>query len=249
MHWIPANDADYSYDAFGHPIRYLIWETANIPHGASIVMSYLEDCHYTRYGVPHSDDPKYAECYRVPDANIHQPVGPYKNQLGMGQLINFEALSQLPTLQVVMQVLVVHCEASKAAPTGLFGFLGDAPIQLVNPQDEVRLERYRTFAEQCEREQQDSVKQPLGAENAASMKQRLDEVIREQFDVPALSASMRPVIMFRLCTRKCNGYGRNYAERRSREEREARLLKQYGPRCSECMAQREGAPCPFVSSS
>jgi len=248
MHWIPANDVDYGYDSYGHPLRYLIWETANIPHGASIVISYLEECQYTKYGVPDDDDPEYTECYRVPDASIHQPVSPYRKQLGIGQLINFEALSQLPTLKVVMQVLVVHCEASRAARTGLFGFLGDAPIQLVDPLDEARLESFRTFAEQCELEQQDSVKQSFRAENAASMKQRLVEVISQQFDVPALAASMRPFIMFRLCTRMCNGYGRNYVERRDRKEREARLLEQYGPRCSECMAQHEGAPCPFIGS-
>jgi hypothetical protein len=60
------------------------------------------------------------------------------------------ALQQLRHWTIVMRIIVVHTTLENAAKTGLFGLLGDAPIQLVDIFDDLRLDALFDFAEKCE---------------------------------------------------------------------------------------------------
>lgn len=205
LNWTSPCNADYDYDAIGHPLRHLVWESAKLPRGMSIMMSYLDSSISADYGTPAGLYPK--ELFRIADASIHPSKGPYGFPLDPGQLNNLEALMQLPRLCIVMRVLVIHCELGRAAATGLFGLLADARIQIVDMQETALLEEFWGLAEQCERERSDAVKQDLERTTTLSMRHKLDEVVAHRFDVPTLTARWRPAIMFRLCTRMCNQSG------------------------------------------
>jgi len=49
-----------------------------------------------------------------------------------------------------MCIVVVHTTFQEARKIGLFGLLSDAPIQLVDTSDKVRLGAFMDFAERCE---------------------------------------------------------------------------------------------------
>lgn len=48
---------------------------------------------------------------------------------------------------VVMQFIVVHSRFEAAAATGLFGLLGDGPVQIVNVAEEARVDAFFDLAE------------------------------------------------------------------------------------------------------
>lgn len=62
------------------------------------------------------------------------------------------ALNQLQDCLIVMPayVIVVHCTRRAAAASGLFGLLGDAPVQVVAAGDRETVEAYYALAEAYE---------------------------------------------------------------------------------------------------
>jgi hypothetical protein len=94
--------------------------------------------------------------------------------------------------------IVVH--GTDAATSGLFGLLGDAPVQLVDVSDESRICEFLrlgnrpgvTFTPESELDELDDAKQDLQC------------VVDDIFGPEA--PAMRPVVMFRLCTQKCVYY-------------------------------------------
>ncbi|KAI4725715.1 hypothetical protein E4T49_06544 [Aureobasidium sp. EXF-10728] len=60
------------------------------------------------------------------------------------------ALKLLPKWLVVTRVIVIHLDSAQAARTGLFGLLGDAPVQVVDAYSPLASQLYE-LAETCER--------------------------------------------------------------------------------------------------
>ncbi|KAJ5533341.1 hypothetical protein N7494_009893 [Penicillium frequentans] len=94
-----------------------------------------------------------------------------------------EALQRLKNGAVVMRIIVVHTTFEKAMKSGLFGLLGDAPIQLVDISDEVRIGALMDFAERCESEIKGSIikKQDFHRDSVESVKTILKGKLSKHF--------------------------------------------------------------------
>ncbi|KAJ6133233.1 hypothetical protein N7471_008448 [Penicillium samsonianum] len=106
---------------------------------------------------------------------------------------------------IVMRVIVVHTTFQDAARSGLFGHFGDAPIQIVDVSDELRIDAFFDFANQCESSAKQFItkRQDFHRDSAESIKATLREKLAERFGTQALPP-MYPAIMFRFCPRWCN---------------------------------------------
>jgi hypothetical protein len=114
------------------------------------------------------------------------------------------AYKQLSSWLIVMRVVVIHSDFASAAATGLFGLLGDAPVQIVPASEEARVNKFYNLAEERERGQSVAVVQDFTRRTYVELKQELRCVLVKRFDSEDLVALMRPVIMFRLCSEMCN---------------------------------------------
>lgn len=121
-----------------------------------------------------------------------------------GNDLDLEAFRALPEWTLVTKVIAVHSDHQSAAASGLFGLLGDAPIQIVPISEEARIDKLYNLAEACERRagplivSQDFTRMSTGA-----MADKVKDVVTTQYD-ESLANVMRPAIMFRLCTQMCN---------------------------------------------
>jgi hypothetical protein len=106
------------------------------------------------------------------------------------------AYKQLPSWLIAMRVVVIHSDFASAAATGLFGLLGDAPVQIVPASEGV--------AEDCRRGRSIIVVQDLKRSSHEELSQELRCVLVKKFDPEDLVAIVRPTIMFRLCSHMCN---------------------------------------------
>ncbi|KAI4869844.1 hypothetical protein F4820DRAFT_405237 [Hypoxylon rubiginosum] len=107
-----------------------------------------------------------------------------------------------PSWLVVVYVVVVHVDPEAATATGLFGLLGDAPVQIVDLRDEARVKAFNDLALANDKEllpgqhlDDESLDQAI-----ASMEYALAELYREE---PEPAPAMYPAVMFRLCTERC----------------------------------------------
>lgn len=128
------------------------------------------------------------------------------------ELIDF--VKQMPSWMVVMRVIVIHADFATAAGTGLFGLLGDAPVQLVDVSDEARVDALWKLAEECEPRDLVTVCQSFYRESAKMFHQILRNIVidnlcseDENLRPEDILSRLRPVIMFRLCTEMCNRIG------------------------------------------
>lgn len=137
------------------------------------------------------------------------------------------ALQQLRHGGVVMRIIVVHTAIENAARTGLFGFLGDAPIQLVDVSDESRLAAFYDLAMKCESEAKGFItrRQDFRRDSPESIEKTLKDRLADTFGAEAAQTlpAMRPVIMFRFCPRWCN-HSLGHVER-AREKAKASVSK------------------------
>ena len=111
-----------------------------------------------------------------------------------------------------MRVVVVHTDAMTAGKTGPFGLLSDVRVQIIDFAEKAKVAAFMSFAEACERERPAIVPQDFTIEPAEMMRLALRGVILTEFASEELATTMRPAIMFRLCTRACNhgGYDPRY---------------------------------------
>ena len=107
---------------------------------------------------------------------------------------------------VVMRVVVVHCDGSFAVGSGLFGLLGDAPVQVVEVEEEVRMKKMYDLAVDCEGRRSVLVTQDLTQKSKEEMREELKSVLVKRFGGSSedLMTVVRPAVMFRLCTHMCN---------------------------------------------
>lgn len=132
--------------------------------------------------------------------NVFDGEAPIEDRIG--------ALQRLKKGAVVMRIVVVHTTFEEAMKTGLFGLLGDAPIQLVDISDEVRVGALMDFAEKCESEIKGSIikKQDFHRDSVESVKVILKEKLVEAFSAEGAQtlSHLYPAIMFRFCPDWCN---------------------------------------------
>ena len=114
------------------------------------------------------------------------------------------AFRLLPEWLVVTRVVVIHLDFARAARTGLFGILGDEPVQILEAASPLTSQLYE-LAESCER----GAHAITAAQNFTRMSTNdMDAMVKrvafKSFHDRESSMRMRPAIMFRLCTRMCN---------------------------------------------
>lgn len=198
LNWHSAYEPEYDHD--GDPLRYLGWEATRLRGGdASLMINYL----HKFFGFTNSVDLGFATALASFDPDL--PVdSPPSDELERVENSDLEILLQHPRWLVVVRVIVVHCDVRSAAKAGLFGLLGDAPVQIVEVSDQSRIQSYFDFAERCERKRQVVVAQDFRQEPTDLVKKKLRGIILRQFHSEELAEKMRPAVMFRLCTQNCH---------------------------------------------
>lgn len=114
-----------------------------------------------------------------------------------------DALTKLPSWMVVMRTIIIHASHEHAAKTGLFGLLGDAPVQLVDVSDEARVKSFFDLADESQRKGHVIHPQDLHRESAEVVRQKLKHLVDTSY-LGDKRPAMHPAIMFRLCTDMCN---------------------------------------------
>jgi hypothetical protein len=200
----------------GSPLHCLAWAASRLKHGGSMTLDYLE---FLDKPCCVSLKPDFLDSrWKVlPPVSHYRPgTGPSDKliiSVERAKMRDFDVLKRQPNWRVVMRTVVAHSDPKTAAKTGLFGLLGDAPVQIVDWSDSPRIKAYFDFAEKCEQDKSVTISQDFRRELHYSMTGKLRDVIMKQFNSEELAAAMNPAIMFRLCTRMCNHHG--YAHRQS----------------------------------
>lgn len=187
LNWTPAYKADLGCTANGHPLISLVRESKRLNGSASIMLDYIADSLWER-------DP-FDEPITRPLESI--PISHNKQE-------DLAALQLLPEWQVVVRIVIVHLDFARAAKTGLFGLLGDKPVQVLEPASSLTSQLYE-LAKNCEREEYViATSQDFTRMSANDMDAMVKRVAFKTFHDRKLSMRMRPAIMFRLCTQMCN---------------------------------------------
>jgi hypothetical protein len=101
---------------------------------------------------------------------------------------------------VVVDTVVTHASARTAASLGLYGLLGDAPVQIVGLTEHERIDAYYTLAEQCEH---GATTNP-SRQSVRRSGEKLEQGLKRLVTSGELTASLCPAVIFRLCPFKCN---------------------------------------------
>lgn len=120
-----------------------------------------------------------------------------------------EMLSRRPKWHVVMRTVIVHGPRSVHA-TGLFGILGDAPIQIVDIRDQEKIHALFDLAEACENES--SRLHPFQSFYRSSVEEMgcyLRDIMTSSFGPAEVSFELRPTVVFRWCPLMCNHGGKH----------------------------------------
>jgi hypothetical protein len=94
---------------------------------------------------------------------------------------------------IIVDPVVVHASATTAAGWGLFGLLGDARVRIVDADDNMQIDKFLVMCQDVPRSNFSEV--------MASAKQDLREAIIAICGSEDTAPTMRPAIMFRLCTK------------------------------------------------
>jgi hypothetical protein len=109
---------------------------------------------------------------------------------------------------VVMRIVVIHAPRS-VHTTGLFGILGDAPIQIVDIRDQEKIHAMYDLAEACEKRSTIEVKTPQSfyRSSVQEMETFLQDSVIDIFGKAEWPFELRPTVMFRWCPLMCNHPG------------------------------------------
>ncbi|KAG9691394.1 hypothetical protein KCU95_g7171, partial [Aureobasidium melanogenum] len=191
LNWSGTYAPEYQWS--GYPLNCMIWESRRFSATPSIM---LESIHNLTFGPPPPE-------IRGPDGRLQYVPRPNKETEFV------DAYKTLPSWLVVMDIVVVHLDLSSAAGTGLFGLLGDAPVQIIPVSNETEINRFYDLAERCERGKSVTASQDFARKSAEEWRQELRDDVLYRFSqnesvAEDLIAIMHPAIMFRLCTQMCN---------------------------------------------
>jgi len=112
----------------------------------------------------------------------------------------FDVLYQMPSCWVIMHLFIVHASSREAAQSGLFGLLGDAPVQIIPLSDREKINALYRFADQL------SSPECLERLSPESLNLQFKDNIINEMGSERLLSTMHPAIMFRVCVLKCNSY-------------------------------------------
>lgn len=197
MYWT----SDYDFEYFGHPegvtpINFLASMASAAGGRASMMVANLGDGFswepYEQWCEIHNREDKCPAVVNTdwrPDAQGIELVA---------------SLRRLPSYLVVTHIIIAHTDWKTGAASGLFGHLGDAPIQIIDMTDDARMNRYYDFAEKCERGSVVNPAQDFTRRTAQHAVSRMRELLIFNLNSDELLPMMKPAVMFRLCTLMCN---------------------------------------------
>ncbi|PYH86433.1 hypothetical protein BO82DRAFT_397606 [Aspergillus uvarum CBS 121591] len=107
-------------------------------------------------------------------------------------------LSRFACWRVIVRVMVIHADRRTGAESGLFGLLGDAPVQIVDVSDHDRVEAYWRLAET--QRQHDPHEQDFERVEAEAVDREVQAQAKKMFGCEAVPFVLKPAIMFRWCT-------------------------------------------------
>jgi hypothetical protein len=113
-------------------------------------------------------------------------------------------LERLAVVSIIMRVFVVHCDQATAASTGLFGLLGDAPVQVVDAADEVKVNTFVALTIACERKVEGTIGQDVHRKPLELMRKQVRDIALQDYRSEKMAKAMRPAYMFRHCSQFCN---------------------------------------------
>jgi hypothetical protein len=106
---------------------------------------------------------------------------------------------------IVMQIVVIHALTISVASTGLFGLLGDAPVQICDVKEEAKIDAMYDLAHDCDDVRPVRSFQDLRRYPTDHWEERLTGTAG--YEAPkdfVLTTVLRPPIMFRLCPLMCD---------------------------------------------
>jgi hypothetical protein len=98
---------------------------------------------------------------------------------------------------VILPPIIVHTNTETAA--GLFGLLADARVQIVDADDETSINEFMKLGEASNV----TIGPGFAQEDLIRAKKELRGAVESVFGTEDLAPTMRPAVMFRLCTGKC----------------------------------------------
>lgn len=119
---------------------------------------------------------------------------------------HFEVYNRHPQWLVVMYVVVIHAPPRIIAASGLFGLLGDAPIQIIDLADDDRIEAMFEFVERWS-----ELTQGPGEQGGIRCSRSRQEAYLKELmipsgdsDVASNATDIRPAVMFGVCHQNCS---------------------------------------------
>jgi hypothetical protein len=116
-----------------------------------------------------------------------------------------ELLNRHPQWLIVMQVVVEHAPRRRVASSGFFGLLGDAPLQIIDLADAVKIDAMSKLAQDCDNARLFKSGQELNllADQHALRMKHISELVASR--EMALTTDFRPSIAFLWCPLMCPG--------------------------------------------
>ncbi|BCS30627.1 2EXR domain-containing protein [Aspergillus puulaauensis] len=175
LNWEPWVDIEWqSYD-LGDPVRCVMATAARSRAGkASIMLGLLQV--FQHRARPEEPDPQFRW-----------------TRSGLADLMRARASWDV----VILEPVIIHADAGAAA--GPFGLLADARVQLVDADDGERINTFMAL----EKMPGVTIGSGFGQEELATGKQELGDAVKAVFGSEDKTPELRPVVMFRLCTRAC----------------------------------------------
>lgn len=181
-----------SGDSEGQPLRYLDFLLGNSTLSGSFTAAYLQpQVSWTGPAIwwgPSS----LPVSYRTPDGD---------------PLPFVEVLSHRPEWLLVMRSVVVHATLRDGAASGLFGLLGDAPVQIVDMADVAKMDAFYALAHACEDKGDVKYTQNFHRDDIRELELRIASVLKLSYECAEPTFRLRPAVMFHLCPLMCNHLG------------------------------------------
>lgn len=192
-------DEGYTADFDGHedevvrPMQYLEYLVGKFAMRGSFRATYL----HPNYGwtIPAASRNSLHEFYRLP-------------YMASDRRVIIETLSRRAEWLVVMRSVIIHASMKDGAASGLFGLLGDAPVQLFDIAEQDKIDALYKMARACQVSSTNEFAQDLHRDTASELEDQLSEVLKYRYGVEEPSFRLRPAIMFHLCPLMCHQPGK-----------------------------------------
>ena len=175
LNWEPFVDIEWQSYEWGDPVRCLMAIAARTRSGRASIMLGLLQVFQLRER-PEESHPHYRW-----------------TRSGLADLMRTRESWDV----VILEPVIIHADAEAAA--GPFGLLADARVQLVDADDNQRINTFMALGKMPGV----TIGAGFGQEELATGKQELRDAVKAVFGSEDKAPAMRPVVMFRLCTKTC----------------------------------------------